>query len=888
MQSSLRIVAWNANGLVQRAQMLEAFLWSEKIDVCLVSETHMKRDSYCKIRGYRVYHTVRPDKVGKGGTAVVIKENINHFEQINYETSAIQATAVNVKTKSKDITIVAIYCPPGQALGKSDYLQFFQVIGDRFIIGGDFNAKHTYWGSANITPKGRQLLAAAEARSCHFQSTGKPTYWPSDPAKTPSLIDFFVLRGIASKYVTIEENIDLASDHTAIVLSLSESVISRTHPPKLANKLTDWEEFRKELEQRINLSVPLKANDQLDHEVEKLVTDLQQSVWNNTPILKPKTPGLNYVKEVRSMVQEKRKARKKWQQSRSPEDKRVLNKLTQQLKEEIKIIKNESFQSFLRELTDDKDTDYSLWRAAKILKRPIKYAPPIRRDDGEWARSDREKAEVFAEYLTNVFQPHSPTGMEDIVPVNNTDHSLVRKFTPAEVINEIEKKLKINKAPGYDLITVKILKELPYKCIIKLTHLFNAAVRLRYVPIQWKIAEVIMIPKPGKTLEEKSSYRPISLLPTIGKLFERLLLNRLKPIIEARHIFPNHQFGFRSRHSTIDQVHRITDVIERSLEEKKICATVFLDVAQAFDKVWHEGLESKLDRCLPRQMSEILKSYISDRYFRVKHGEDYSGLKSIAAGVPQGSVLGPTLYLLYTSDIPKNDGVLTATFADDTALLATGQDMQTTIAKLQSAINNVNSWTRKWRIKLNEGKSTHVNFTNKHYVYLPVMINGQIVPHANEAKYLGMTLDAKLRWKSHVKKKREQLGMKYRQMYWLIGGNSELSVHNKLLLYKQVLKPIWIYGIQLWGCTKKSNIQVMQTLQNKVLRCIVRAPWYIRNADIHRDLKVPLVAEEVQRYAGKHATRLSGHQNVEVAHLISNVPQVRRLKRKKPVDLVQD
>lgn len=367
MASTLRIVAWNANGLIQRAQILEAFLWSEKIDVGLISETHLTRESYCKIRGYKIYHTVRPDKVGKGGTAVVIKENIKHFEETKYETSGIQATAVNVQMKSKDITIAAVYCPPGQALDKNDYLQFFESTGDCFIIGGDFNAKHTYWGSANITVKGRQLLAAAKDKNCHFQSTGKPTYWPTDINKMPSLIDFFVLRGIASIYVSIEENIDLASDHIAIVLSLSESVITRKQPPHLTNKCTDWDGFRAELDQRINLSVPLKTNKQLDSEVEKLVIDLQQSAWNNTPTLKPKIPGLNYIKEVRDLVQEKRAARRRWQQSRSPDDKKWLNKLCKQLKEEIKAIKNEGFTSFLRELTDDRDTDYSL-ESSQIFK----------------------------------------------------------------------------------------------------------------------------------------------------------------------------------------------------------------------------------------------------------------------------------------------------------------------------------------------------------------------------------------------------------------------------------------------------------------------------------------------------------------------------------------
>lgn len=121
--------------------------------------------------------------------------------------------------------------------------------------------------------------------------------------------------------------------------------------------------------------------------------------------------------------------------------------------------------------------------------------------------------------------------------------------------------------------------------MIKLTNLINASFRLRYVPQLWKVAEIIMIPKPGKPPHEATSYRPISLLPVIAKLYEKILLKRLNPIIESKSVIPNHQFGFRSKHSTIDQVHRITNVIEKALEEKKVCSAIFLDVAQAFDKV---------------------------------------------------------------------------------------------------------------------------------------------------------------------------------------------------------------------------------------------------------------------------------------------------------------
>ena len=159
--------------------------------------------------------------------------------------------------------------------------------------------------------------------------------------------------------------------------------------------------------------------------------------------------------------------------------------------------------------------------------------------------------------------------------------------------------------------------------------------------------------------------------------------------------------------------------------------------------------------------------------------------------MPQGSVQGPVLYLLYTRDMPTFEQNIVATFADDTAIMAFGNNNTESTQKLQAAITKVQSWTRKWRIKLNEAKSVHVDFTNKGVEHKPIYINHQVVPYENRAKYMGMTLDAKLGWKPHVKEKHEELILKYRKMCWLMGRYSALSVCNKLMLYQQILKPVW-------------------------------------------------------------------------------------------------
>ncbi|CAB0005147.1 unnamed protein product [Nesidiocoris tenuis] len=538
--------------------------------------------------------------------------------------------------------------------------------------------------------------------------------------------------------------------------------------------------------------------------------------------------------------------------------------------------------------TCHQNTDYSLWKATKHLKRPTVQAPPIKNPtNNEWFKTNQEKADIFSRHLANTFKPFPGSPDEpplEEVPLTDTDVK-IPLVTVKEVQKTINSEINPKKAPGYDLITGQILKYLPRKAIVKITQIINAAIKLRYVPQLWKLAEVIMILKPGKPPEEVSSYRPISLLPVLSKLFEKLIHKRLIKVVAERKLIPAHQFGFRHKHSTIDQVHRITYIIEQALENKKVCSAVFLDVSQAFDRVWHKGLNYKLKKLLPAQYAEIMQSYLSDRFFRIRYENACSGATRIQAGVPQGSVLGPLLYVLYTSDLPEREENTLATFADDTAILAVGETNYDTIPKLERSLKNLQNWTTKWRIKMNEMKSVHVDFTNKRIDYLPLRLNAQVIPHANEAKYLGITMDARLRWKHHIKKKKVELTAKFRKMYWLIGRKSKLSIQNKLTLYNQVLKPVWTYGAQLWGCTAPSNREIIQRFQNNVLRSIVDAYRYTRNARLHLELKVPLVDEVIRNQALAHQKRLIGHVNEEAVQLLDVDGLVRRLKRTKPHDL---
>lgn len=885
MTKYLKISIWNANGLAQHSQELKTFIYNHDIDIMLVSETHFTKKSYLKIPNYVIYDTQHPDGTAHGGSALIIKSKIKHHETVSFKKDFLQATSVIIEDWHGPLTVSAVYFPPKHAVKKEEFEQYFKQLGNRFLAGGDYNAKHTHWGSRLINPKGRQLLMAINDNNYKHLSTGEPTYWPTDRSKIPDLVDFCVTKGIPKESQKAESCFDLSSDHSPVLIELSTTILIRETPPKLGSKNTNWDIFREIIDEELKLNIPLKSRIDIENAVQNLNKIIQAAVWSSTP-----TNTTTYSRQVlptiiKQKIVEKRRLRKIWQNTRCPQDKTKLNQITRQLKDLLNNHKNDSIQKYLKGLTATEATEYALWKATQKINRPQLLNPPIRKENNQWAKSDEEKAETFACHLEKVFQPNPPNNDNDIEAQLLTDlespYQLelpAEKFTIAQVNSIIKTNLNPRKAPGYDLITGKVLQELPRKGVVYLTQIYNAILRIGHFPMVWKVAQIILILKPGKPAEEVKSYRPISLLPAMSKVLEKLILSRIEPVLTARKIIPTHQFGFRPKHATIEQIHRVCTNISQTLEDKKYCSAAFLDISQAFDKVWHTGLLYKLKKILPLSYFLTLKSYLEDRHFLVKYQDAHTSIFPVKSGVPQGSVLGPVLYLLYTADLPTTNGVVTATYADDTALLSMHEDPNQASQILQMNLNNIQTWLKKWRIQANATKSVHVTFTNRKGNCPPVTLNSQQLNQQQDVKYLGMHIDRKLTWKKHIFMKRKQLGLKLNGLYWLIGRKSQLCLQNKILIYKTILKPIWSYGIQLWGTASNSNLEILERFQSKTLRVMTNAPWYVPNNYIRNDLQIPTVKEEISNFAQKYQQRLLQHPN-NLAKSLRRIPARRRLKR---------
>jgi len=199
-----------------------------------------------------------------GGTTLIIRKTISHYELHSYQTNKTQATVVEVKAMSWHFTVAAIYSPPRHAISTDEYKSFLQTLGNRFTVGGDWNAKHTQWGSRLATTKGRNLWCAMSDSNYDYISNGAPKYWGTDPRKLPDLLDFFVSHGLPRNNYQIHSNYDLSSDHTPDIVSLSTAAIDKTLPPKLTTRNTNWNRFQHYLEENTNLNISLKSPNDLD------------------------------------------------------------------------------------------------------------------------------------------------------------------------------------------------------------------------------------------------------------------------------------------------------------------------------------------------------------------------------------------------------------------------------------------------------------------------------------------------------------------------------------------------------------------------------------------------------------------------------------------------
>lgn len=850
------IIAWNANGIKTRHAELQHLLDTEDITVALISETHLSEKDKFAIASYNIYRTDR--STPGGGTAIVARKSVKSHEIPLPPLATMEAVGVQVETPSGPLRLIAAYIRPQAKLHPSDFDKLLDSPLPT-IIAGDLNAKHTSWNSKVCNSKGRTLFAHSCKNDFIVAGPREPTHHSYNLLHQPDVLDVVVYKNICHS-IELQTRTRLSSDHNPVQITIGDELEQHEPSLKFNYRRTDWDLFRNELESRVGFS-PLTTTQELDDAVLEITAAIIEAIELSTPKSQPgRCSVFDLPESIKRSIAVKNQARRRWQQQRTADSKHHYTHLERLLKKEIQQHRSAKWESAVGKL---QVADNSVWTMARRLTGKREPNPPIQ-GKTHLACCPRDKAEVLAESLEESFTPNAPSlhtpQVDKIVreylaahsPAAVAETERIDECTAEEVIS-LAGKLPNKKAPGGDGITNEIIKELPAGAGKRLVEIFNAALRLQYFPTFWKEAKVVVFPKAGKPLRDPGNYRPISLLSGLSKLFERLMLARLTSFSEANLLLPDQQFGFRKNHSCDHQLLRVTNKIAQGLNTYKPTGVVFLDVAKAFDRVWHEGLLFKLIlKKFPNSLVNLVASYLRNRSFHVAIRGERSSSRQIRAGVPQGSILAPFLFNIFTSDMPtKLPGTEVALYADDAAIFSQSYDNAVIARNLQASLNELSQWYASWRMALNTSKTTATLFERKRSsrkrTELPKLsLNGDDIEWTPTSKYLGVTLDSKLTFKQHLKTVQKKTSDKLRALYPLFKSKS-MPLKMKVQLYKVTIRPVMTYATPIWSniLQQKTAARTLQLIQNRALKIAAGAPMFARTDDLHRDLGVKLMRDHI-------------------------------------------
>ena len=431
--------------------------------------------------------------------------------------------------------------------------------------------------------------------------------------------------------------------------------------------------------------------------------------------------------------------------------------------------------------------------------------------NGKYEAVDRKSSRLVFQEVSDICRVITPAAL------NISDSFSQREFTAAL------QHLKPGKAPGPDSIFPELilhagaalkswLRDFLYSCLRRL--------KIRKI---WRRALVVAIPKPGKPVRDPKSYRPISLLCVLYKILERLNYARIEPLIDP--LLPKEQAGFRRGKSTVDQVVLLTQNIKDSFEAKKKAGAVLINLIAAYDTVWHHGLTCKLLRLLrllpDTHMVRMIMELVRNRSFTLTTGDSkQSRLRRLKNGLPQGSVLAPLLFNIYTYDLPSMISRKFA-YADDLALLHSSGNWKDLEGTLSQVMSTLSAYLQTWRLKLSHTKTvtTAFHLNNREAKReLKVYNNDRLLPFCPTPTYLGVKLDRSLTFRHHLVALRKKLSSRVTLLRRLVGsgwgaGAKTLRIATLSLVYStaEYCAPVWC---------RSAHIRLIDSVLNDALRIV--------------------------------------------------------------------
>ena len=499
-----------------------------------------------------------------------------------------------------------------------------------------------------------------------------------------------------------------------------------------------------------------------------------------------------------------------------------------------KLIKLAKTNYYAQKIDESKTNTKQTWSILKeiITKTPNKLTSPTKLNlsQPEQFNTEIDDSETISEYLNSFFvsvgnrtansieneNQFISNPLDFMRNVGTPDSFYLMPTDPNEVMS-VAMGIKSKTSTGHDGLSNKIIKHIIPAIVIPLTHIFNQSFSTGIFPDIYKIAKVVPIFKSGDK-HNPSNYRPISLLPAFSKIIEKLMHKRLISFLLNNNLIYPGQYGFLKGRSAeqamVDILYKITDAIEH----KKFTLGIFLDLSKAFDTIDHNFLLKKL-LCygIRGPALEWFTSYLYNRQQFVVIGTESSSLQTINSGVPQGSVLGPLLFLLYINDMPLVSEIINCIlFADDTTYLHHSLSLDDLYVTVNRELDKLNGWLSANKLEINTDKTKYIIFSTsqrKPYFQLTpsdhfVSLNNMTIENTNTTKFLGLHLDENMSFKNHISEISKKV---IKGIYLLKRASKVLPTTTLKILYSSLVLPYLNYGLLSWGgvCKKDSKYSIL-------------------------------------------------------------------------------